>query len=608
MQSESSPGLIRSWQQYPWVWDIDVSTVREAHECVSAPEKLTAKQNGAKLTYGEVLDCGVLQMLENLQAKKKHCFHDLGCGAGKLLIQSYLRFQNLKSCYGVELTPGRYRLAEQNVCCLVRSGCQNRKFIVVEHKSMSFLTIVEQVLSKPVFRVGDTVIAFNPQLRKRKDDVIDYTARIINKSGTNYSVQYSKGLVVHKLSQKFIFRAGSIRVLQINMGSLFDCPFAWDCDICVLETDFPNQTKSSLLEGIRKMPIGCTMLTYLDLRKVEAFSPKHIRQLSINVYDSDRYATTWSQGWRFYLWERTPAPDQALTKSQINYFNNSKYITYRKKNSLKDELSIGKITQVLNDSILISNDKVDLKLNFKSYEIFCPLFRYDVGDKVCCYWPENVEESVYVLFFGVIEGISAKGYTIRYQDGDVAQDIKSHWVFDYPKFLFDIDDLVTACWPMNAQNKKCPERYARFPARITGHNPDGTYQVQYAHGVTAENVREMWIGEIDESFQNEEKENISVPPDPSKVYSWDVDTVCRWVELLGLRCENIRKRNITGPKLFTISKEDLIKVFFFTEKEADILTNKIFRLKHPASYRNQKMKRNLHNISILPQNVRGVRR
>ena len=75
-------------------------------------------------------------------------------------------------------------------------------------------------------------------------------------------------------------------------------------------------------------------------------------------------------------------------------------------------------------------------------------------------------------------------------------------IWDY---LFKVGENVSACWPPNAQNKNCPERYLRFPGTISGLNADGTYAVEYFDGLHAGNVREMWIQNLAEEEFMERK-------------------------------------------------------------------------------------------------------
>ena len=53
---------------------------------------------GCDLLYGEVLPAGVSRMLDarHLDASKADTLYDLGSGLGKLVMQAFLQFPNLK--------------------------------------------------------------------------------------------------------------------------------------------------------------------------------------------------------------------------------------------------------------------------------------------------------------------------------------------------------------------------------------------------------------------------------------------------------------------------------------------------------------------------------
>jgi len=229
--------------------------------------------------------------------------------------------------------------------------------------------------------------------------------------------------------------------------------------------------------------------------------------------------------------------------------------------------------------------------------VFSPGFCFDIGDLVCAYWPYNVCTSFqnqYELFFGTIKDIKINGYTVEYDDGDIVNNIDSSLIFRRPEFLFSIGDTVQACWPMNAQNKNCPERYVRFPGVITTYNADGTYCVEFNNGLCANNVREMWIQKYNtnntkqnRNVDTKEEEDIfktTFPPDPSKAASWDVETVCRWVDLLGLKCsDEFRENNVDGKLLLDMNRDILMHDIQLQKKEAQLLANKIYRLKNPMT-------------------------
>ena len=72
------------------------------------------KQQKGSLLYGELLPRGVNKALDSvhLNGRKAKVLYDLGMGTGKVAIQAFLQFRNLRYVYGVELSHGRYLMAE----------------------------------------------------------------------------------------------------------------------------------------------------------------------------------------------------------------------------------------------------------------------------------------------------------------------------------------------------------------------------------------------------------------------------------------------------------------------------------------------------------------
>jgi len=584
-------------QQNTFAWSFEVTSVRQGHDCVSTAERSDAKKLGAKLTFGEVTECGVSQMLQNLGALRKRTFHDLGCGSAKMIIQTYLQCPNLVSCLGIELAPGRYQLAQNNLKKLVHAGFQGRQFLVVEFQDMEFLKVVEcENVQNKNFSLGQTVVAFHPSLRTLKSQVINYSAVILSNSENGYSVQYSNGRIIENLEAKYIFSPERVRTLELIFGNIFHFPRAWNCEVCILETDFPQETHQALMEGMSATPIGCTFLTYHDLKGLASFRPNLFRQLDINVYDNDRLPTSWSQGWRFYCWERIVDTNKKLAPDDISLLRDVQFVTVK----FNDSTFVVKIVERDQANRLIlgipQGGSTVETFNPMFVPIYSPGFRFDMGTEVCAYWPANVSTEVpsqYDVFFGVVDGISPLGYTIRYSDGDLLRDVNPCWVFRRPTYLFQVGDRVSACWPPNAQNKNCPERYVRFPGFIRGQNTDGTYEIEYFDGLKAHHVREMWIKPMSQKDFHSQRNQVTLPPDPSKVYEWNSDTVCRWVRLLGLNSlcvAEFRRSGITGRHLINLTQNDIYN-FNFSKKEAQLLINKIFRLKNPVEFDAIKIRR-----------------
>jgi len=66
-------------------------------------------------TYGEITDLGARQLFDYLgllaNEEADYTFVDLGCGSGKLLVQSYMELPNVNGIIGIELANARYRAA-----------------------------------------------------------------------------------------------------------------------------------------------------------------------------------------------------------------------------------------------------------------------------------------------------------------------------------------------------------------------------------------------------------------------------------------------------------------------------------------------------------------
>lgn len=583
MDTFRAPGFERLLEENPWTWNFNVSDVRQGHDCVSVSERNGAKKIGAKLTFGEVLESGVKRMLHNLGADRCQTLHDLGCGTGKMIIQSFLQYDNLSRCLGIELAPGRYKLAETNMQLLIENGYKERQFLTVEYKENEFFKIVECVQNKKL-RVGMQVICFHCSLREHKHRLPDYHAVILEISGPLCSVKYSDGMILNDVQIEYVFTPENVRTLEIYAGNIFHHPNAWDCDMCVLETDFPSETHAELLKCMASTPIGCTFLTYHDLKNFSQFSHEHFRQLDINVYDSDRYPTSWSQGWRFYCWQHIKDQTKRLEPYEIEHLRDMKFAVV----SQNGHRFVIKPVRIDLDEPAVYGSQLGSsqvhKFNPKYDHIYSLSFRFDIGDLVCSYWPHNVQNDVpsqFELFYGRIDSATPRGYTILFDDGDVARDVNPSWVFKRPDFMFAVGQRIHACWPGNAQNKNCPERYRRFPATVRNQNSDGTYTVEYFTGTRANHVREMWLEPLTEKAYIERSKTAVLPPDPSKALSWTVAICCRWIQLLGVTStcvEEFRLNRINGRALLKLTQEDL-KNLNLTKKEVQLLVNKIYRLK-----------------------------
>ena len=92
------------------------------HSCVTEEDKAVAAASKASLLYGELLPRGVNAALspERLDAGNARTVFDLGMGTGKVPIQTFLQFPNLSLVRGVEISTGRFAVAERAALDLVR--------------------------------------------------------------------------------------------------------------------------------------------------------------------------------------------------------------------------------------------------------------------------------------------------------------------------------------------------------------------------------------------------------------------------------------------------------------------------------------------------------
>ncbi len=79
---------------------------------IDTEESQRITEQGSSPVYGEITYDSVDTLLKELKLNKKDVFYDLGCGVGKMVIQVYLT-SPAKKCAGVELSPTRYKYAQQ---------------------------------------------------------------------------------------------------------------------------------------------------------------------------------------------------------------------------------------------------------------------------------------------------------------------------------------------------------------------------------------------------------------------------------------------------------------------------------------------------------------
>lgn len=218
----------------------------KGHICLTDDDKESAKYNRGSLLYGELLPRGANKAFgpKRLAAQDAAVLFDLGMGTGKIALQAFLQFRNLEYVYGIELSAGRYQVAEEAVQRMV-------------------------ALLGP-----DT---FNVQIRP------------------------GQSIVVTEITPG---EEGLGRVLHLERGNMFEITNIELADIVMLETDIPLELHRDLCRMLGRMHEGAKTLTYLDLRKIWTIGSFAFHQLESNKHLSDRFPTSWSvqRGHHFFLW------------------------------------------------------------------------------------------------------------------------------------------------------------------------------------------------------------------------------------------------------------------------------------------------------------------
>lgn len=253
-------------------------------------DKSVASQGKCSFLYGELLPRGANKAMESerLSVCSATTLFDLGMGTGKILIQAFLQFRNLRYIYGVELAEGRFRLAEEIVLRMVDLlGPENYNVHIIKGKH---IIVMENRQQSPISGTNDV------------------------NGNTAVSVDSDNKANVEALIQS------GYRVLHFQCGNMFDvAPNLHLADVVMMETDIPHDLYYDLHVLLSNMKDNARMLSYLDFRKVfQSPSALNLKQLDINKPVSDRYPTSWSvqRGHHFFLWIKV-----SNTKSLLRHHN-----------------------------------------------------------------------------------------------------------------------------------------------------------------------------------------------------------------------------------------------------------------------------------------------
>lgn len=127
---ECDPRIVAQLQMAFGKSTLEVGYQTDGHECVTSADLEAAQGSGGSLLYGEVLPSGVCKLLddEHLSASTATSLYDLGMGTGKMALQAFLMYDNLKTVVGVELSPSRYTIGETALRRFV--ACCPSRFII----------------------------------------------------------------------------------------------------------------------------------------------------------------------------------------------------------------------------------------------------------------------------------------------------------------------------------------------------------------------------------------------------------------------------------------------------------------------------------------------
>eukprot|EP01041_Mallomonas_annulata_P007804 gene7804-15968_t len=235
------------------------------HICLTADDRDVAKNSKGSLLYGELLPRGANRALDDghLHAQDAVTLFDLGCGTGKIAIQAFLQYRNLLYVYGVELSVGRYNVAEEAVLHMVELLGEDMFLVEVTHGSS--ITIRE----------------------KPYDGEENY------------------------------------RILKIECGNMMDVNDIHKADVVMLETDIPQDLQSQLCALLQNMSEGARTLTYLDLRKIWDYGQFPFKQLESNRLLTDRFPTSWSvqRGHHFFIWNKILKPQSICSSNKGSWVN-----------------------------------------------------------------------------------------------------------------------------------------------------------------------------------------------------------------------------------------------------------------------------------------------
>jgi len=227
----------------------------DGHHCITDIDKDEAKLSGASLLYGEILAAGVTRILDmrHLRAAKATVLFDLGMGLGKLLLQSFFQYPNIRYVCGVELALSRYRLAEKALLKLVE--LESSTFEITQRVTGSMIRV--QVIGS----LGDA------------GGGVEWRGR---------------------------------RIIEMRRCSMWNVRDIHTADVVFMHTDFTATCVPHLRRLVLEMKKGVRFVTYQDLGRFWPAEAYPFAQLRVNMDEQDVFATSWSpdRGYHLFCWEK----------------------------------------------------------------------------------------------------------------------------------------------------------------------------------------------------------------------------------------------------------------------------------------------------------------
>jgi len=266
------------------------------HCIIDRQDRALASMTRSSLLYGELLHSAVTKMLapKHLSASTAETLFDLGMGLGKVGLQAFLEFPNLKTVVGVELSEARAMQAKDALHAFYHFLNEQQP------KGGSCWTVTIEDFDVPLVMT---------------DSPAEVTQSSLRESSTRLTLTHKSNDVK--------------RVLEVRHQNLFDTHDSLTADIVICQTHFPKDIQVEVVEFLSKMKEGAQLLTYENIAKIHeeacASDPRHdtsfpFRRNPTNHSD-DRYFTSWAvnNGHHFHLWSKVdqPSPSRQQQGSQV---------------------------------------------------------------------------------------------------------------------------------------------------------------------------------------------------------------------------------------------------------------------------------------------------